>query len=296
MLLALLALLRWRHKRELTPRVPNTLRYSFTLADDGDCRHRHVSERMTATRPERMVLPSFVLGFSRCRRIQPDHLLHISGERALYRSGFTPGLQAHVELRNDLRGLANWLRAHTDSRTQVIAAAHGVDYYYPVDAFFVPVFNPDFVQYSCQRGTVERWSNRPLIHDLEAMKARMLQPGRRTLLIVFVYDVDAIRSALAPLPLTTLWSDHQLIVLEAVSGTTAMNPSITATRSIRRALAEMRPFVVISTASYLVRPRAAARPFQAAARIVLRVIAVAVFSVGLRRGSAGSAPDTGCCW
>jgi hypothetical protein len=155
-----------------------------------------------------------VAGFAVTEDFNPQHLLRVNQPEALFRQEFGGNMQAHLEIRNDLRALAQWLQRNVRSDDIVVAAAHGIDYYHPVQQFFVATGNPDFVQYTCDRGTVERWSNLPLIHSRAALLTLVQSASAKVFLIVSVYDAAAIAALLVPGSHERVWSDSQLIVLQ----------------------------------------------------------------------------------
>ena len=154
-----------------------------------------------------------ITGFAFTEDFQPRHLAAIDRPEALYRADFTPGMQAHLEIRNDLRALAEWLRQQVNANDQVIVASHGVDYYYPAAAFFVDDANVDFPQYSCQYGTVDRWSNLPLLHSASALLTAAKSVAGTTYIVVSRYDLDDFTRGFAPDSVIDVWRDDQLTVL-----------------------------------------------------------------------------------
>jgi hypothetical protein len=111
------------------------------------------------------------------------HLLHIDDPH-IY-ADISPNLAAHYVPHGDALALVRWLEAHVvPGRDVVIAGTPVVDFYYPnVAYFFYDPRDPMFRQSSCRRGTLERWSNKPLLDTAEAVKAAVPAQGRAFLVV-----------------------------------------------------------------------------------------------------------------
>jgi hypothetical protein len=106
------------------------------------------------------------------------HLLHIDDPNVY--AGISPNLAAHFVPHGDTMSLVRWLEAHVvPGRDIVIASTPVVGFYYPnVAYFFYDQRDPMFGQSSCNRGTLDRWSNKPLLDTAEAVKAAVPAQGR----------------------------------------------------------------------------------------------------------------------
>jgi len=104
----------------------------------------------------------------------------------------------HYVGRTDIRAAADWLYDHADPSSNLIVSGSGVtglDYYYPyVDFVYVDPRDHRLADWSCQRGTVERWSNLPLVYSVTTLQSRIASSSRSFLII-------------APRHLNMLWAD-----------------------------------------------------------------------------------------
>jgi hypothetical protein len=158
-------------------------------------------------------------GFALSEDFQPRHLRAIDRPAEIFRSRMNPDLQAHLEIRNDYRELAAWLKqrvaAHGDV---VINGVHGLDYYYPqISYFFVDERDPDMPSWSCQRGSVERWGNYPMLYTVPSLKAR-IAASRTTYLIVYPANNPGLLASLADFAPRIAWSQGyvDVVVLHSV--------------------------------------------------------------------------------
>ena len=115
------------------------------------------------------------------------HLTHMD-DRDVY-AGLPPNLITHFVPHGDTMSIVRWLDAHVvPGRDIVIASDPVIDFYYPnVAYFFYDQQDPMFSQSSCHRGTLERWSNKPLLYTADALKAVVPANGR-VFLVVFEDD------------------------------------------------------------------------------------------------------------
>ena len=138
-------------------------------------------------------------GFALSEDFQPHHLLHIDSPNETFRVGMTPDMQSHLVIREDFRSLALWLQQHRSSKELVVNGVHGFDHYYSgIDYFYVDQQDPNFVDWTCRRGTVDRWSNYPLLYSVDALAVKVAE-NQRAYLVAFTYDRDAILASLVAL-------------------------------------------------------------------------------------------------
>jgi hypothetical protein len=154
-------------------------------------------------------------GFAMSEDFQPHHLLNIDRPAEIFRTEMNPDMQAHLEIRNDYRDLARWLQQRvTPDRDLVINGVHGLDYYYPrINYFFVDQRNPDFPDWACRHGTVERWGNFPLIDSVDSLKSK-IAASRYTYLIDFLGNDPGLLAALAQFEPRITWSQGFVAVVE----------------------------------------------------------------------------------
>lgn len=112
-------------------------------------------------------------GFAATEDFRPQHLLRIDTADINFRQGMNSGEAAQYPARSDLSGAADWLRGHARPGTDLVVNAFpGVDFYYP-DAkyFFMETTDSRFESWSCRAGSLERWSNLPLLHSVAMLDA-----------------------------------------------------------------------------------------------------------------------------
>jgi hypothetical protein len=153
-------------------------------------------------------------GFALSEDFQPSHLRHVDHPSILYRSQMSVAKQAHYEIREDLHSLASWLRQQSGGDTVVINGVHGLDVYFPeIDYYHVDQSDPGMVEWSCKRGSIERWGNYPLLYTTEAL-AQVARHAQRTLLVTFNYDEPALLQQLAAAAPRVLRRQGHVVVLE----------------------------------------------------------------------------------
>lgn len=138
-----------------------------------------------------------LVGFSLSEDFQPDHLLHIDSHDETFRIHMTQDMQSHLIIRDDYRAVAQWLEGHRGGSHMVINGVHGLDHYYPeMNYFFVDEQDSNFPDWSCRRGTVERWGNYPLLSSFDSLNST-IAANPNAFLVVFSYNIDQIMLSLA---------------------------------------------------------------------------------------------------
>jgi hypothetical protein len=148
-------------------------------------------------------------GFALSEDFRPVHLWNIDSEAVNFRIGMSGRLSGHYHPRSDVRAAATWLQAHVvPGQDIVIDSFPGVDFYYrEANYYFVADTDPRFEVYSCNRGTVQRWSNLPMIHSFGALTAKVAT-GRR---VWMVLETGRMPEVLSKFPLgewTLEWTSH----------------------------------------------------------------------------------------
>jgi hypothetical protein len=110
-------------------------------------------------------------GFALTEDFRPEHLLHIDSTQVAFRQGISSAEATQYPTRADIRGAAQWLDGHVARGTDlVINSFPGVSFYYPnADFSFMEFKDSRFESFSCQAGTVDRWSNRPLLYSIDML-------------------------------------------------------------------------------------------------------------------------------
>jgi uncharacterized membrane protein SirB2 len=153
-------------------------------------------------------------GFALSEDFQPTHLRHIDGPEATFRVGMSEAMQSHLVIREDYRALSQWLQQHAGAGTVLINSVHGLDYYYPgFNYFYVERYTPEFEDWSCRRGTVERWGNYPLLDSVARLDAA-IHSAPRAYLVAFGYDTEKLLAPLASLHPRIATSQGRIVVVE----------------------------------------------------------------------------------
>ena len=143
-----------------------------------------VAARLRRTGLANAVAGALALGiFVPTEDFDVHHLIHID-DPDVY-AGISPNLAAHFVPHGDTMSLVRWLNAHVvPGRDIVIAGTPVLDFYYPkVAYFFYDERDQMFRQSSCRRGTVERWSNKPMVFTVEALKGVVPAQGRAFIVV-----------------------------------------------------------------------------------------------------------------
>lgn len=156
-------------------------------------------QRLTLFRYQALAAVLVLTTFSLTEDVNMRHLLSVDQPQTLFREGMDPALQAHLELRDDVSGIAAWVRTHAEpSQDIVINGVHGFDYYYPgaIRYFFVDERSSNFPDWSCRRGSVDRWSNLPLVHNFQDLKNKAAG-YRKAFVVMFTADAERLRETSA---------------------------------------------------------------------------------------------------
>jgi hypothetical protein len=153
-------------------------------------------------------------GFACSEDFQPRFLLAVDAPAQTFHEGLSPAMQSHLIIRENFRALADWVRQHRAAQDLVINDVHGMDRYYPdINYFYVDEDSPNFPDWSCQGGTLERWGGYPLLYDPDALRER-LAPGTSAYLVAFVYDRDQILHDFAGLQPRVVASAGDTLIFE----------------------------------------------------------------------------------
>jgi hypothetical protein len=172
-------------------------------------------EHFAAHRPAALLTSVVGLGaFMLSEDFDLRHLLTIDQPTSIFRSDLKPTQQAHLVVRDNTPALAQWLRRHTAGNGNVVVSAYqSLDYYDAnVDFFYVDRSDFNFESYSCRHGTVERWSNRPLLQSLSALAA-VISENSATYLVTYSTRVEPLLAQLARYHPAVEWQDGHLAVV-----------------------------------------------------------------------------------
>ncbi|MBV8803541.1 MAG: glycosyltransferase family 39 protein [Sinobacteraceae bacterium] len=147
---------------------------------------------------------------------RPVHLWNIDSAAINFRIGMSGRLAGHYHPRSDVRGAADWLRAHATPGTDIVIDSFpGVDFYYrQSDFYFVADADPRFEVWSCSRGTRQRWSNLPMIHSYDTLLAQIAS-GRRVWMVLETGGMDPILAKIPPGTWTVAWTSlkHDITIV-----------------------------------------------------------------------------------
>ena len=148
--------------------------------------------------------------FAATEDLDVDLVLHAYDPSVVLRADMSPD---HVG-RGDDAALVRWLDTTVvRDRDIVITGYHVLDYYYSnVAYFFVDHRDDAFGEWSCRRGTTERWTNKPLLYTIEALRGAIPERGR-AFLVVFD-DGGRLLSRLSGMNAKTVWSDRGILVIQ----------------------------------------------------------------------------------
>jgi hypothetical protein len=153
---------------------------------------------------------------------RPSHLLHVDSSAVNFRVGMSPVRADHYYIRNDVRGVAQWLRANVKPEDLVIDGIPNLDpYYHDFEYFYLGLDEDRYDAYICADGKTERWTGHPVLHGVQALKA-VIVPGRLAYITVY-HDVEPqLRKAAAAegWVLTRAWTaadqDTDVLRIEAI--------------------------------------------------------------------------------
>jgi hypothetical protein len=175
--------------------------------------------RIAATGAALACLAAFALS----EDFRPLHLWNIDSEAVNFRIGMGSRLAGHYHPRSDVRAAASWLQARAVPRQDIVIVSFpGVDYYYrDSDFYFVADSDPRFEAWSCSRGTIQRWSNLPMIHSFTTLAARVAS-GRRVWMVLESSRMADVLAQFPPADWTLEWTsrarDIVIVKLQAPQG------------------------------------------------------------------------------
>jgi hypothetical protein len=168
-----------------------------------------------------------LVAFALSEDFQPRHLLEIDQPKTIFKVDQTPAQQSHLVVREDTRVVAAWLRRNAVGEGKVVISAfQSLDYYAPeVAYFFVERDDFNFESYACQRGTLERWSNRPLLSSLQDLET-VISDNVQTYVVTYADRLGGLLPRLSRYHATVELSSGHLVVLRfstAVENGTAVS-------------------------------------------------------------------------
>ena len=125
------------------------------------------------------------VGLAIANDFNPRRLLAIDTAAVNFGLDVGPNEKLNVLGRADTRSAATWLEKNAGGpETVVINAYPGVDlYYHGFDSAYIDMQNQRYESYACNRGTVERWGNLPLVDSVEKLNARIAGKNRAWIVV-----------------------------------------------------------------------------------------------------------------
>jgi hypothetical protein len=146
---------------------------------------------------------------------QPRHLLRVDDPTVLYRRTLNAAQQSHLVARDDVRAVARWLQGQGGvPQAVIVSAVQGLDFYDPqIGYFYVDRDDFNFESYACRYGTIDRWSNLPLVQSATQLAA-LVHPHSATYLVTYSARVAPLMAQLQALqPRVALVVDHLSVVV-----------------------------------------------------------------------------------
>ena len=147
-----------------------------------------------------------LLGFALLEDFQPKHVISIDSAEVNFRVGLRGRADGHIIGRTDPRGAAQWIDEHAAPYVDLLVNGYPAASFYSdhFDFAYTDLTHQRYFAFACQRGTVERWSNLPLLSTTDALATEM--DGRRNTYFVADRKQEALLLAeLAPYHPTVVW-------------------------------------------------------------------------------------------
>jgi hypothetical protein len=151
-----------------------------------------------------------IVAFVLSEDFRPWHLWNIDTAAINFRIGMSGRLASHYHPRSDMRAAADWLQAHAKPGEDLVINSYpGVDFYYRrADFYFVTASDPRFDVWSCHRGTVQRWSNLPMIYSYDTLLAKAAT-RRRVLMVLEGSRMADVTAKFPPGSWTLQWTSRK---------------------------------------------------------------------------------------
>ena len=109
---------------------------------------------------------ALIMAFLASEDFPARHLLAIDSFKANFRVGYPERIIRHYYRRTDHKAPGDFLREHAKPGDVIIITETALYGYLPwLDYVYLSINDERFTSQACQRGTVERWTNVPLIYD-----------------------------------------------------------------------------------------------------------------------------------
>lgn len=126
-----------------------------------------------------------LLLFAGSEDFRPSHILAIDSAESNFRERLSGWQKNHLYPRYDFRQVADWLDANVETGDVVVSGVPAIPHYYAgVDYSFLDEEDDRYFAFACRLGTVDRWSNLPLLNPTDAL-ADVIAGGQRVVVVMF---------------------------------------------------------------------------------------------------------------
>jgi hypothetical protein len=133
--------------------------------------------RLTRNQQQALIVASLasLIFFGLTEDFKPRHIAAVDSVEFNFRVGMSPAQISHFYPHHDVRGAAKWLTSRIGERDIVISGIPSLDQYYAATRFFfLDEQDERYQPYACLRGTVDRWTNRPLLYGNDALASQLV--------------------------------------------------------------------------------------------------------------------------
>lgn len=126
-----------------------------------------------------------LLLFAASEDFRPAHIATIDSESSNFREKLSGWQKNHLYPRYNFTEVARWLEANATEADVVVTGVPPIPQYYAgVDYSFMDEEDDRYFAFACTRGTVDRWSNLPLLYPTDAL-AEVVAGGQRVFIVLF---------------------------------------------------------------------------------------------------------------
>jgi hypothetical protein len=117
--------------------------------------------------------------------------------------------------RADSRAIAGWLNTHASGPNDlVVSGYHSLDFYYPhVAYFYTDEHDGNFEELACRRGSVDRWSNLPLLYNAGALREQVATRGQ-AFVVMFSNRIAQLKREAPELRPAAVWSTQNVSIVQ----------------------------------------------------------------------------------